>query len=173
LLVAVAAAVLAVTAPAPPARGQPSAPSEYELKAAFLYNFAKFVDWPDTALGGDVFCIGIVGSDPFGTHIDAMLRDKTVHDRRLVIRRFATPDDAASCQLLFFAGDGPDARAAGSGVLTVVEAPDVKAAGAVIGFAMDGNKLRFVVDAGAAERHGLKVSSQLLKLAVRVVKDGE
>src|SRR5438105_3630698 len=66
-----------------------SAYGEYEIKAAMLYNFAKFVDWPVAALGeaGAPFVIGILGRDPFGTRLDAALRDKLVNGRHMVVRR--------------------------------------------------------------------------------------
>jgi hypothetical protein len=149
---------------------------EYELKAAFLYNFAKFVEWPEESFAArSTVCIGVVGTDPYGTLLDDMLRAKTIHERAIEIQRFEHVPAAGRCNVLFFGADrAAEVGRAGAGVLTVTDdAPALAGAGGIIGFAMEGNKLRFVVDAGAAERAGLKLSAQLLKLAMRVVKDDE
>jgi hypothetical protein len=154
------------------ARGATEA-GEYELKAAFLYNFAKFVEWPDEAFAArSSLCVGIVGRDPFGGALDAMLRDKTIHDRPIEIARFERVPEAGRCQVLFFVAErAGDAARAGAGALTVVDDAANLTGGGIIGFAMEGKKLRFVIDADAAERAGLKLSAQLMKLAMRVQKD--
>jgi YfiR/HmsC-like len=148
---------------------------EYELKAAFLYNFAKFVEWPSD--GGGSICLGIVGPDPFGPTLERLLAGKTVHERPLAIRRFASADAVEPCHLLFVsaaaAATYPAAIWTRTGVLAVGEGDAFLATGGVIAFTKEGNKLRFTINAGAADRAQLKLSSQLLKLAVRVVKEGE
>ncbi len=149
---------------------------EYELKAAFLYNFAKFVEWPADA-GGGAICLGIVGPDPFGPTLERLLAGKTVHERPLAIRRFASADAVEPCHLLFVSAAAASTYPAEiwtrTGVLAVGESDAFLSAGGVIAFTMEGNKLRFTINAGAADRAQLKLSSQLLKLAVRVVKEGQ
>jgi len=149
-----------------------SSRDEYEVKAAMLYNFAKFVDWPAAALApGAPFVIGIVGNDPFGIRFDASLRDKAVNGHPIVVRRFALADDMKGCQVLFLSAADP-ARArrvlqsfARAPVLTVGEGEHFAAIGGVIGFVMDDRRVRFEINLDAAHRAGLQISSKLLRLA--------
>ena len=98
-----AAALMALTAVATPARlGAAPGASEYELKAAFLFNFAKFVDWPPNALenaAGVSVCV--LGDDPFGEMLDRTLAGKSVHERPLVVRRHDALGDTSGCHILF------------------------------------------------------------------------
>jgi hypothetical protein len=152
--------------------------SEYELKAAFLFNFAKYVEWPDQALGDATtpLCIGVVGPDPFGASLDRLLAGKTIQARPIALRRFPSMDAVADCQLVFVSSDAEPTAASGGwsrpGVLTVGETDAFLEGGGVIAFAMESGKLRFNINAAAADRAGLKLSSQLLKLAVRVTREG-
>jgi hypothetical protein len=175
-LAAALVALLACLASRTPALAQPAA-AEYELKAAFLYNFAKFVEWPEGGAAAEPLCIGVVGEDPFGPTLDRLLAGKTIHDRPITIRRFASVEAVTSCQLLFVSAATaptiPRETYCRPGVLAVGESDDFLAAGGVIAFTMEGNKLRFSVNVAAGERAQLKLSSQLLKLARRVVREGE
>jgi hypothetical protein len=152
--------------------------SEYELKAAFLFNFAKYVDWPDQDPGGagPPVCIGVVGPDPFGATLDHLLAGKTVHARPIALRRFASIDVVHGCHVVFVSHAAEPVAAPDTwsrpGVLTVGETDAFLERGGVIAFAMEGGKLRFSINAAAADRAGLKLSSQLLKLALRVTKEG-
>src|SRR5690349_15000423 len=98
----VLASLLAVSVPS---WGASPPPAEYEVKAAFLFNFAKFVEWPPEAFpsGGD-FNVCILGGDPFGKRLEVLLADKTVHDRALAVKRLKDPEGAGGCQLLFIGG---------------------------------------------------------------------
>src|SRR5437588_7557177 len=91
------------TGSAAPVNGGQAAVSEYELKAAFLFNFTKFVDWPPKAfLAADApIVIGIVGEDPFGTAIDDLLRGEVVRDHALIVKRMPPDADLSSCHVLF------------------------------------------------------------------------
>src|ERR1700722_2656009 len=95
--------VLIVVTVCPSAWPQSKAPSEYQLKAAFLFNFAKFVDWPPGtfATAASPFTICILGRDPFGRDLDDSLRYKTIAYRSIVIRRCQSDSDARTCQILF------------------------------------------------------------------------
>jgi len=151
---------------------------EYEVKAAFLYNFAKFVEWPTAAFSNSEepleFCI--IGDDPFGTSIDRIVKGRAANGRAITIRRNVRADAASSCHLVFAVADeeGDMARVVqevrGAPVLTVGESPSFLDEGGIIGLVIDDGKVRFEINARGAERAGLKVSSQLLKLARTVRK---
>jgi hypothetical protein len=164
---------LAVIAAAPHLLSQPPALGEYQVKAAFLFNFLKFVEWPAEALArsGDSFVIGILGKDPFGTALEDTVRGEMLHDRKLVVRRFSTLEEAAQGQLVFVSASEEKRlmsrlqELGRAGVLTVGDSADYANPGAVINFWLEGNKVRFEVNLEAAKRADLKISSQLLKLA--------
>ncbi len=146
--------------------------SEYQVKAAFLYNFAKFVDWP-----GDEFSspaeplrVCIFGEDPFGATIDELMREKLAQGRPLTVRRISAPPAARSCQILFV----PQASRSQSrellgqvkgAVLTVGETPEFLRDGGIINLTLEQNRVRFEVNLQAAERSRLKISSKLLVVA--------
>ena len=167
------AAVLCLLLAALAARAQPPPSTEYEVKAAFLYNFAKFVEWPADAFADSRshFVIGIVGSDPFGPGIDRALSNKVVHGRDLDVRRFPDAPPASGCHLLFFSqADSTTLRrnlqsVAGSTVLTVGEASTFLDLGGTIRFVLESNKVRFDIDVASAEAARLRISSKLLRLA--------
>lgn len=156
------------------ARGQGSAPSEYQMKAAYIYNFAKFVEWPAKALpkGDSSLVIGILGTDPFDGILDATVRDKKIDSHPLVIRRIESLQDAKSCQILFIGSSEKkrwpeiSAALAGASVLTVSEnwdrfIPD----GGIVYLFIDNNKICFDINDDAAKRAGLTVSSKLMQLS--------
>jgi uncharacterized protein DUF4154 len=156
---------------------EPHMALEYQVKAGFLYNFVKFVDWPASAFPptGDTVIIGVIGDDPFGAILDQVLQGKTCcHDRKLVVRRFQRIDQIAECHVLFIASSEEPRLAEilrvldGVSVLTVGEMERFVERGGMIGFQRADNKLRFEINTDAANRAGLTISSQLLKLATRV-----
>jgi len=158
--------------------GQASA-DEYRVKAAYVYNFAKFVEWPsDTSTAvGEPLTIAVLGQDPFGSILDQTVADKTVRGRRLLIRRAATIQEALQCQIVFIPPSeeyrlGDVIRAAeGKSVLTIGESSQFARRGGIIGLRIEENKIRFDVNVQAAERARLVLSSQLLKLA-HIVTEG-
>ncbi len=146
---------------------------EYGLKAAFLYNFAKFIDWPADSFAddGSPLIFGVLGSDPFGSALDKTLQGKTVRGRSLVIRRFREVEDVRACHILFV-GRSEGKRLAqtleslqGSAVVTVGETKGFARVGGIINFFTEQDKLRFEINVEAAEREGLKISAHLLNLA--------
>jgi hypothetical protein len=151
---------------------------EYEVKAAFLYNFAKFVEWPTAAFSDPdealEFCI--LGDDPFGASIDRIVKGRAANGRAIAIRRNVRADASESCHLIFLGAmdDSEVARVVqdvgGAPVLTVGESPSFLDEGGIIGLVIDDGKVRFEINARGAEHAGLKVSSQLLKLARSVRK---
>jgi hypothetical protein len=157
----------------PPGAAQGAAPGEYEVKAAFLYNFARYVEWPSggDASSEDPFVIVILGEDPFGTAIDETLRGKTLGERAVVIRRAAQADDIGGCDILFI-GDSEHRDLPrildlfeGTPTLTVADMEEFAERGGVIRFRMEGARIRLDINRTAAQRAGLRVSSELLKLA--------
>ncbi len=162
----------------PGARAEDGAPGEYEIKAAFLYNFARYVEWPDDAVKEprDAFVVSILGEDPFGGVLDRIAERKTVQDKRIVVRRLKSMADYTPCHLLFIASS-EEARLAevadrlkAAPVLTVGDGAGWARRGTVMSFTMEERKVRFEANLEAAKRTGLKISSQLLRLA-RIVKD--
>lgn len=139
---------------------------EYDLKAAFLYNFAQFIEWPG---GGDDFLrICVYGRDPFGPALD-MLDGKTVREKRVKIIRVASADRARQCDVLFVGDLGRERLAAllsslgEKSVLTVGEG--VWQQGVVINFIIDNNHMSFEVNLDYAKKSRLLISSKLLRLA--------
>jgi hypothetical protein len=164
------AIVLILMARASPLCAQ--APTEYQVKAAFLYNFAKFVEWPGNS-PATPFCIGILGSDPFGPMIDETLDGKTLGGRRVVIRRFDQPEEALGCEIVFIASAAEPLKSwlryfQSKAILTVGDAPAFCQSGGIIGFQVADQRVRFAVNLEAARRAQLKMSSKLLSLAARV-----
>lgn len=157
-------------------RGAQDNPSEYQLKAAFVYNFAKFVDWPPDAFPEprSAFSICILGADPFGRAIDDALRDKTIADHPVVIRRVKEAADARHCQILFVSGSERSqlreilGSLRGASVLVVGDVDGFAASGGAIELTLQDNHVRFAINPGAADAAGLRISSKLLALATIV-----
>lgn len=162
---------------APPALPQ-EAPAEYAVKAAFLYHFARYVNWPAPPGGEDApFVISILGEDPFAAVIDDTLRGKTVDSRRILLRRVSRAEEVGTSQILFISSSEQAAlpqilkRLEGSPTLTVGEMERFAESGGAIRFRTDNRRVRLEINPGAAEHAGLRISSELLKLA-RIVKVG-
>jgi len=146
--------------------------SEHEIESAMLYNFTKFVEWPDGALGesGAPVVVG-VWNDGFVSVLEAALLNKTVYGHPIVVRRLNSSAEAKSCAVLLVgAADRKEiariVQAVGrSPVLTIGERSQFSRLGGVIAFIRDGHRIRFEINLDAAERAGLHVSSKLLRLA--------
>jgi hypothetical protein len=162
---------------ATPARPQPSdraAVGEYQVKAAFLYHFAKFVEWPAAAKNRQTVAVCVLGGDPFGPALDFLLEDKTLHGKRFDIRRVSSAAEAQSCHLLFLAlsdeqelQTGLQALAAFP-VLTVGDSSNFFTAGGMIRLFVEESKVRFDINLAAARRSQLTISAALLRLARNV-----
>jgi hypothetical protein len=162
---------------AAPTAAQDSASSEYLIKAGFIYNFAKLVDWPATAFSqpDSPIVIGILGTDPFGPIIDRVLASKKVNDHGFVIKRIKSVADGKDCHILFISASetshiGDDIRIARSmPVLTIGEVPGFANRGGIINLTLEDSKVRFEVNVDAAKAADLNISSRLLALA-RIVQ---
>jgi hypothetical protein len=170
IMAAVASGTLSVQA-------QPESPSEYQVKAAFLYNFTKFVEWPAEAFKDPnaPIIIGVVGEDPFGSILDQIVSGKTVNGRRLVIKRVSEARGLKTCHVLFISSSERNRLSPiigslnGSSVLTIGDMERFAQQGGMINLFIDEGKVRFEINVGVAERARLKISSKLLSLA-RVVR---
>lgn len=151
-------------------------PTEWEVKAAYLYNFARFVEWPESASqsADGAFVVGVLGPDPFGRVLDDTIAGKTIGGRPIAVRRLERIEEAGSVQILFLSAQQDRdltkvlRSLQGSPVLTVGDAEGLVQRGVILNFRIRDNRVRFEVNlAQAAEAH-LRVSSQLLKLAIAV-----
>ncbi len=174
---AIAACFLAVAITA--AAQSPRAP-EYEVKAAFLYNFAKFVEWPANAFAqpSAPLRICVLGRNPFGASLTSIVQGKSISGRPLESSQMQAPAETRPCHILFISRSDPDALRQALDtigdlpVLTVSESDDFLRLGGMVNFVLEQDQVRFEVNLRAAERHRLKLSSKLLAVA-RVVKSGE
>ena len=157
-------------------QGQRPKPTEYEVKATYLYNFGRFVEWPAKAAQaeGDSFSICVLGQDPFGPALDSVLADATIGGRKVVAKRIPASQGAVNCRVLFISSSENTrlkqilTTLRGTSVLTVSELPQFSQRGGMVQFILEGNKVRFEVNLAAAEHAGLTLSSELLKVAVNV-----
>lgn len=156
----------------PPARSEGSF-TEYEVKAVFLFNFVQFVKWPPSSFtdASAPFVIGILGNDPFGKTLENTIRGEVVEGRKLVLRKAQRVEDLGGCHVLFIStseearvGDILNSLRSAS-VLTVSDITQFCRLGGMIGFVLEGGKVRFEIKSGTAKNAGLQVSSRLLKLA--------
>jgi hypothetical protein len=162
--------ILSITA-FDPGRAQEQS-REYELKAAFLFNFAQFVKWPpDSFINAEApFYIGILGEDPFGPALEATVRGEAIEHHRLMVVRAQRIEDLKDCQLIFICKSeeghlGEILSKLGSRpILTVSEVESFAQSGGDIDFYLSGGKVRFEINPQSAQRCGLKISSQLLSL---------
>ncbi len=155
-------------------------PEEYKVKAAFLYNFARYVRWPvDAFIDGDApVIVAVYGEDPFGTALVDALAGKQIGERRFVIERIPSLDKLRPVHLLFVPERSERDIAAivehyaGTPTLIVGDTMKTVESGGSIGFYMESKKVRFAINTGAVKRGNLEVSSQLLKLARIVGEKG-
>jgi hypothetical protein len=155
----------------------PAPPPEYLVKAAFLYNFAKFTEWPATAFAGPraPLRLCVLGADPFGPALES-IAGKKVKDRTIVTSRFERADGVEGCHVLFVSAsegerlDGILRSLRDEPVLTVADVPGFARSGGIVNLKTVENKVRFEINLHAGQRAGLRFSSQLLKLA-EIVED--
>jgi hypothetical protein len=146
---------------------------EADLKAVFIYNFTKYIDW-DTTNQAENFIIGVIGNSPVTESLKQIANSYTVGDKKIIIRNFSKPEDISYCQILFIPRNLPFSLEAilkkvSKGTLTVSEEPGYAKSGTAFNFFINHeDKLKFEANVKAIYSQGLKASSQLLKLAVIV-----
>ena len=168
--------LLIATAAALCAAGQQSTVTEDEIKAAYLFNFAKFVEWPASATGASetplVFCVA--GGSRVRPILQDIARSRTVKGRRLVTRSWQPSSGSSDCHIVFVGAMAPERSEAAlrafreTSALTVADSTATGRAHAIIVFVKEAAAVRFEVDVGAARESGIEISSQLLKVAKAV-----
>jgi hypothetical protein len=160
---------------APSLHAQKSGPTENEVKSAYLYNFGKFVEWPAKATSvGDFFTICVLGDDTFGSTLETTIASETINGKKVLVTRVAKSQDAMGCRILFISSSQQNrlkeilAELDSTSVLTVSDMPEFTRRGGMIQFVVEAKKVRFEVNLTSAERTGLALSSQLLKVAIDV-----
>jgi len=150
-----------------------SKPTDYQVKAAFLFQLGGFVQWTGQ-VAADPFTICILGRDPFGNSLDSIVRDEMIGNARVETKRIARVQEATECRILFIASS-EEARLGQilaslekSAVVTVSDIQQFVEQGGMVQFVLENNRVRFSVNLAPAQRAGLMFSSQLLKLATRV-----
>lgn len=149
-----------------------AATPEYQIKAAFLFHFVQFVDWPDSAFEtpSDPLVVGILGDDPFGSTLDEIMRDEKVHGRSITIERYASAENARRCHLLFVSLRSAMLRGAmdqlgPAPILTVSDAEGFLEQGGIVRLFTEQGRIRIGINLQAAERARLRLSSKLLRSA--------
>jgi len=149
---------------------------EYQVKAAFLLNFTKFIEWTPSAFvdSGSPLAICLLGDDPFGGALNQMLEGETVNARKLVVQRLRRAPAPKQCQVLFIGKSEKDTReivtGLGPGVLSVGEGDNFLQEGGMIAFVIDNRRVRFDINQTAVDAAALKMSSKLLNVARTVRK---
>jgi len=148
------------------------------VKAVYLYNFGRFVEWPGSAAAkANSFNVCVLGQDPFGPVLDSVLAGERIGGKNVVARRIENPQDSANCQIVFLSSTEASRLSQiietlnKEAVLTVSDMPQFSQRGGMIQFVLEGNRVRFEVNLAAAESADLKIGSRLLVLAERVVRE--
>jgi hypothetical protein len=155
------------------ARAAGPAVDEYRVKAAFLLNFARFIEWPATAFksADEPISVCVLGKNPFGSALEDAVRGKAVGGRSFVVRQVSSAQEANPCHILFVEVSKQSQLRQlfedlkGFSILTVGDTEDFTANGGVITFKLKDARVRFEIAVGAAERANLRISSKLLSLA--------
>jgi len=173
MMLAAGMAVAAPVAPAAAAAAQPSAPSQLDVQAVYLFDFAKFVRWPEGA-EHSTLTICIAGQKGYVDALTRLVKGEHIDSRPLAVRAIQTPADVTGCDILFLGILVKDQEAAllaaatGKPVLTVSDIPGFLEDGGIIQFLVIDKRVRFSVDLHSATHSGIGLSSELLKVAVKV-----
>jgi hypothetical protein len=181
-LVVVAAIACGALSPAASCHAQTAADAaanpEYNVKAAFLYSFGRYVEWPADAFSdaGGAFVIGVLGSDPFGGALERIAATKKIQERTIVVRRLKSLDDyKPPCHILFVPRTVPPEqqtaaiqKVQGTPVLVVGESAGFARAGATVNFYLDQETIRFEINVAAAKAQRLTINAKLLSLGTLV-----
>ena len=188
--------ILVLVCPAAEVQPDSSQSQEYQTKAAFLYNFAKFVDWPEQKVKGktEPMTLGIIGDDQFGDAFE-LVKHKQIKGRDVIIERFSGLDEfketigtskaepalkieaLRKCEIVFICSSEKKNFSEiinlikNNNVLTVGDTKGFLEVGGIINFLTEDKKVCFEINAADAERAGLKIRSKLLRLAKRVIKE--
>lgn len=147
--------------------------AEYQVKAAYLYNFTKFTDWPENAFASNnaPIVIGVMGEDPFGKTLDDLVSGEIVRGHPLTVKRLHDGEDLLGCQVLFICRSEKDQLSSllqnlkGKPVLTVSDITGFADKGGMVNFVLAKEKVKLEINQATSEEAGLKISAKLLKLA--------
>lgn len=147
-------------------------PKEYQVKAVFLFNFAEFVEWPDSVFASPdaPFYVGVLGDDPFGAALDDAMRGEAIGNHKMSVQRSRQMAQLTNCQMIFVSKSEENhlpeiLTAVGSrSVLLVGDVSGFARGGGEINFFLEGSKVKFEINPGAAQNCGLKFNAQLLSL---------
>ncbi len=149
-----------------------SVSKEYQVKAAFLYNFSQFIEWPARALSGQSpLVIGVLGANPFGDYLEEIVRGERVGNHPLLVRRFHQVSEVQNCHILFISQSEANqleqilAYVRGRNILTVGDIDNFAVRGGMIRFVTENNRIRFRINLAAARGANLIISSKLLRAA--------
>ena len=150
-------------------------PTESQVKAAYLYNFGKFVRWQDQSPNTASIKICVLGKDPFGTVLDSTVAGESIDGRKIIVKRVVKVQDAATCNILYISSSEESrlgfilSSVQHFAPLTVSYIPNFAERGGIIEFVEQQGKIRFEVNLLAAEQSHVSLSSELLKVAIRVI----
>ena len=155
-------------------------PTDYEVKAAYLFQFGKFVKWPSSAsTPNNTFPICVMGNENLSNLVQSIVAGESMEGKRLSVQRVNSTPEASQCRILYvgnidaFRWGVLKASIERAPILTVSDVPGFVEHGGMIQFVNDGDRVRFLVNLSAAEHSGLTLSSELLKVAVSVKRDGQ
>jgi hypothetical protein len=158
---------------APCAASLAEATAEYQVKAVFVFNFSRFVEWPAQAFTApdEPFVIGVLGDDPFGTRLDEAIKGELINGHPLVVRRFHHIDDIEHCRILFI--DRSESTQLSQvlaaldhhSTLTVSDVDGASEHGVMVQFVTENNRIRLRINVDSARAAGLTISSKLLRPA--------
>jgi hypothetical protein len=159
--------------PGGPVVAQPDRLTESEIKAGFLYNFTKFVQWPPETFANpnSPFVLGVIGSNPFGDLLTDAAAGKTVDGRAVLVKQFRHEEDFSACQILFVSSSEKKRTAQmleqlkGASVLSVGEGDAFTQAGGMIAFIIEGDKVRLAINLEAAQAARIKISAKVIAVA--------
>jgi len=152
-------------------------PGEYEVKAAFIYNFARFTEWKSSnhADSDSTFSIGVIGREPFGPILENTFQNKTIHEHPVKIKRAQNLQELIPCQIIFISESEQShfekilPLLAHRQILTIADFPGFAESGGMIELRVEENRVRFVINQKEAKEAGLKINSKLLNLAQKVI----
>ena len=173
---------LLLTVQVGPLWAAPETSREYTIKAGFVYNFTKFIQWPasvDASIESQGLQFCIAGKDRFGRALDGFAKALEENNKSLVIQKGVLPKSSTACHILFIDSSVSDQleeylkHVKGKPTLVVSDSPDFAERGVGINFVIRRNKTRFEINPYTVKESGIKISSELLKLAILVGKEEE
>ena len=152
--------------------------SQYDVEAAYLFNFAKFVTWPASSpVQNGAFNICVFGDDPFGPSLDRIISGEKIDGKTVVDKKISSPEEAPTCSILYISSSEVGrlnrilSAVKNAPILTVSDIPDFTERGGIIQFVLRDSRVRFEVNLGPVQRDRLTLSSELLKVAVSVKRE--